>query len=365
MSVMTPERIGRRIKWFREQRDLTQDEIAKSLGFKDRQTLSDIEAGKRKVSPGELVALTQSLRVDLDEVLDPFRLVGEGGFNFRVGEVEREAVEAFAEQAGRWIATYRELGRQAGVATTRLGQKLELTRESSLQDAAASAEALRAQWNLGDVPAETLERALERELGTLVLFVDAPSGVSGAASHLPGLQTILVNRSEPASRRAFDLAHELFHILTWDAMPPARIEGWEPKPTKGNHVERLANKFAACLLMPEPVVRARWATRGDVSLRDWLVATARSLRVSPTALQWQIHNLGLLGKPEMVDVTGNGGDPFAPEPPLFSASFIARVHEAVEGGRLSLRRAAGLLGLSLGAFADVCRSYGRPLSYDA
>jgi hypothetical protein len=67
----------------------------------------------------------------------------------------------------------------------------------------------------------------------------------------------------------------------------------------------------------------------------------------------------------MVDVTGNGGDPFAPEPPLFSASFIARVHEAVEGGRLSLRRAAGLLGLSLGAFADVCRSYGRPLSYDA
>ena len=43
----------------------------------------------------------------------------------------------------------------------------------------------------------------------------------------------------------------------------------------------------------------------------------------------------------------------------------ARVHEAVEAGRLSLRRAASLLGLSIHAFADLCRSYGRALSYDA
>ena len=36
--------------------------------------------------------------------------------------------------------------------------------------------------------------------------------------------TILVNRHEPRGRRSFDLAHELFHVLTWDAMPPERIE---------------------------------------------------------------------------------------------------------------------------------------------
>lgn len=362
---MTPERIGRRIKWFREERDLTQDELAKRLGFNDRQTLSDVEAGKRRVAPDELVALTEALNVELDDLLDPFRLVGEGGFNFRVGQVDAETVEAFAEQASRWIATYRELGRQAGVAPTRLGHKLELTRESSFEDAAASAEALRTMWSLGDVPAETLERAIEKQLGTLVLYVDAPEGVSGAASHLPGLQTILVNRNESSSRRAFDLAHEVFHILTWDAMPPARIEGWEPRPTKGNRVEQLANNFAASLLMPEPVVHARWSRRGDVDLRQWLLVNAQNFHVSPVALQWRLVNLGVVGKGDMVDVAGNGTDHFAPQPPLFSAAFVARVHEAVEVGRLSLRRAAGLLGLSLSAFADVCRSYGRPLSYDA
>lgn len=362
---MTPDRIGRRIKWLREQRDLTQEALAKQLGFNDRQTLSDIEAGKRRVAPDELVALTQTLHVELEDLLDPFRLVGEGGFNFRVGRVDPETVEVFAEQASRWIATYRELGWQAGVAPTRLGHKLELTRDSSFEDAAASAEALRAMWSLGDLPAETLEGAVERELGTLVLYVDAPEGLSGAASHLPGLQTILVNRNESSSRRAFDLAHEVFHILTWDAMPPARIEGWEPKPTKGNRVEQLANNFAASLLMPEPVVRARWSRRGGVDLRQWLLANAQSFHVSPVALQWRLVNLDVLGKGEMVEVAGNGTDHFAARPPLFSGAFVARVHEAVEAGRLSLRRAAGLLGLSLGAFADVCRSYGRPLSYDA
>jgi XRE family transcriptional regulator, fatty acid utilization regulator len=361
---MTEERIGRRIKWFREQQDLTQEELSKRLGFNDRQTLAAIEGGKRKVLPDELVAFTETLGVQLDDLLDPFRLVGEGGFNFRVGEVDPRVVEAFADQASRWIATYRELGRQVGIEQARLGQKLELSRDSSFADAAASAEALRTRWNLGDAPADTLERALDRELGTLVLYVDAPDGVSGAASHLPGLQTILVNRNESPSRRAFDLAHELFHILTWDAMPPARIEGREPRPTKGNRVEQLANNFAAALLMPEAVIRRRWSDRETAAVGDWIVANAKSLRVSPIALQWRLVNLDLMSKAEMVEFGGNG-EPFSPAPLLFSSAFVERVYEAVEAGRLSLRRAASLLGLSLNAFANVCSSYGRPLSYDA
>lgn len=365
MFAMTSSRIGRRIKWFREQRDLTQEHLAQRLGFNDRQTLSDIEGGRRKITPDELVVVAKTLAVELDSLLDPFQLVGEGGFNFRVEQVERDTVEEFAEQASRWIATYRELSRQAGVVPSRLGQKLELTRESSFEDAAESAETLRERWSLGDFPAESLEHALERELGTLVLYVDAPDGISGAASYLPGLQTILVNRNESPSRRAFDLAHELFHLLTWDAMPPARIEAWESKRTKGNRVEQLANNFAASLLMPEKVLRARWAQRGDAALREWLAANGRTFRVSPSALQWRLINLGLMSKADQVEVVGLNGAHFEPKPLLFGPVFVARVYDAVEGGRLSLRRAAGLLGLSLEAFADVCRSYGRPLSYDA
>lgn len=364
MAGLSQERIGRRIKWFRESRELTQEAVSTALGFKDRQTLSDIEGGKRRIAPEELVDLTKALDVELEALLDPFRLVGEGGFNFRTHDAAEADVTAFADQAGRWIATYRELGRQAGVAPTRFGQKLELTKESSFEDAEDSAEALRARWNLGEAPADGLERAIERELGALVLYVNAPTGISGAASHLPGLQTILVNRRESQSRRLFDLAHELFHILTWDAMPPARVEGWEPSPTKGNRVEQLANAFAASLLMPAAMIRARWEQRGDGAYGEWLLATARVLKVSPIALEWRLVNLALLPKTQMLQVAGESADIFAATPSLFSAEFVARVHEAVEAGRLSLRRAATLLGLPLSAFAELCRSYGRPLSYD-
>ena len=77
----------------------------------------------------------------------------------------------------------------------------------------------------------------------LVLMVDAERDISGAACRLPELDAVLISRREFAGRRHFDLAHELFHILTWDAMPPEHSE--TARETGGNRVEQLANTFAA------------------------------------------------------------------------------------------------------------------------
>ena len=60
---------------------------------------------------------------------------------------------------------------------------------------------------------------------------------------VPELDAVLISRREFAGRRHFDLAHELFHILTWDAMPPEHSE--TARETGGNRVEQLANTFAA------------------------------------------------------------------------------------------------------------------------
>jgi len=95
----------------------------------------------------------------------------------------------------------------SGVPRSRLGTKLELRADSSHEDAQEAAEQLRLEWSMGNVPAEVLVGSIERELGARVLFVDAPPTVSGAALHLPGLHTILVNRGEPSGRRNFDIAH--------------------------------------------------------------------------------------------------------------------------------------------------------------
>lgn len=366
-TQMQQDQIARRVKALRESRALTQAELSRRLGFNDRQTLAAIEAGERRVSPEELVRITEALQVEVDVLLDPFLLIGEGAFSFRAREVEEATLAAFEEQARRWIATYRELGRQEGRQPRRLGHKLELYPWSSFEDAEASAETLWREWELGDVPADRLEQAIEDRLGALVLYVDAGEGISGAASRLPGLHTILVNRRESQGRRSFDLAHELFHVLTWDAMPPRRVEPLEVKPAKGNRVEQMAESFASALLMPAPVISTRWAVRGGEDLVTWTGRTAAELRVSVPALQWRLVNLGYLPKSQARALNPPPRSAAARGqalPPLFSRPFIGRVAAAVEAGRLSLRRAASLLGLSLAELAAVCAAHGYPLSYE-
>lgn len=361
------QRIARRVKALREQRGATQAELAVALGFNDRQSLAAIEAGERRVSPDELVRIAQALATDVDTFLDPFRLIGEGAFSFRARGVEEPVLAAFEERARRWIATYRELGIQTGDEPRRLGQKLELDSRSSFEDANASAALLGRAWALGEVPADRLEDAIETQLGALVLYVDAAEGISGAASQLPGLHTILVNRRESRGRRSFDLAHELFHVLTWDAMPPKRVEPLEVQPAKGNRVEQLAESFAAALLMPASSVAARWVARGAENLALWMSRTAAELRVSVPALQWRLVNLGHLSKAEVQAIAPVPRPTVTVQqdlPLLFSRRFIERVSNAVEDGRLSLRRAAGLLGLTLAELVELAAEHGHPLSYE-
>ena len=75
---MTTNLIGTRIKALREERKLSQDDLARLFGFKDRQTVSAIETGERRVTAEELVIAVEKLGAPLDYFTDPFLLVGEG-----------------------------------------------------------------------------------------------------------------------------------------------------------------------------------------------------------------------------------------------------------------------------------------------
>jgi XRE family transcriptional regulator, fatty acid utilization regulator len=360
------QRIRLRLKAFREERGLTQEDLAARLGFEHRQTLAAIESGERRLTPAELVRAAEALGVELDAFTDPFRLVGEGSFSFRAKGVDAGTLAAFEQQAGRWLATYRELSTALGERPALLGAKLELSGRSSFEEAMAAGEGLWERWELGEVPADRLEEAITRELGTLVLYVDAPAGISGAASRLPSYDAILVNRRESSGRRYFDLAHELFHVLTWDAMPPARVEDWDVSRRKGNRVEHLADNFAGALLMPSAVLVPRWLGRGEEDLAAWMTRTAGELRVSGDALRWRLVALDLLSRAEAraLDLRAGSGGAGGRGALLFSERFVDLVSRGVNAGRLSVRRAAGLLGLRVGQLARLCRDHGHPLAYD-
>ena len=280
--------IGVRLKAIREERGLSQQELARQLGFNDRQTLSAIETGERRVSADELILAVQKLGVSLDYFTDPFMLVGEGRFSWRQTNVRPQRLSAYERSAGRWIAAFRAIAPKVGCETPFLRRSLGLTRQQRYEDAANAGERFAAEYDLGQVPANSLSAVLEREFGVLVLMVDAFEGISGAACRLPELDAVLINRREVAGRRHFDLAHELFHILTWDAMPPEHAE--DAAETSKNRVEQLANSFASAVLMPTTALErfGDWADLSGNDLIATLNATADELRVTASALKWQI-----------------------------------------------------------------------------
>ena len=116
----------------------------------------------------------------------------------------------------------------------------------------------------------------------------------GRPCRLPDFDAVLIARGEVRGRRNFDLAHELFHILTWDAMPPEHVE--DAVDFSGNRVEQLANNFAAAVLMPRESLAplADWALLGMEALCARLNATAEDLQVSSSALRWRLAALGAL-----------------------------------------------------------------------
>ena len=56
---MIEAKIGRRVKALREQHHVSQAVLAEHLGLNDRQSVSDIENGKRKLAANELVLIIE------------------------------------------------------------------------------------------------------------------------------------------------------------------------------------------------------------------------------------------------------------------------------------------------------------------
>lgn len=364
--------ISRRLRAAREKKGLTQAQLSELLGFKDRQTIAAIESGSRNVTAEELLDLIRVFGVDLDYFTDRFRLVGEGRFNWRANKkIMPERLAEFEDRAGRWIATYRQLGKDQGVVSSPLQARLALTERSTYEEAQAAAEALVVQWKLGDIPASGLETTMQANLGVLILHVDALPGISGAACQVPGLNTILINRSEPEGRRHFDLAHECFHILTWDSMPPERSEPAEGRYSgKGRHkrIEQLANNFAGALLMPKGLVTARWNERKEKEIHKRLTETAGVLHVTAAALKVRLVVLGVLSDADQLDIKDSKLSTSRPEgekrPLRFNAEFVQRLHTGLAKGQLSVRRAALLLGATIQDLADLFRDYNMKVPFD-
>jgi Zn-dependent peptidase ImmA (M78 family)/DNA-binding XRE family transcriptional regulator len=358
---MASTKIGSRLRALREERDLSQDEVARLLGIEKRQSVAQIEAGARRLLADELVRAVEAFNVPLDYFTNPFLIVGEARFSWRRTNLPLDALNAFELKAGEWIGAYRELSIQQGAKFSLLLPRMGITVDSSFEEASEDGERIARELGLGDVPSRRLSSVIEERLSTLVLNVDAADGISGAACLVRDLGAVLINRNEPEGRRSFDLAHELFHILTWDAMPPERLDGTGHTRAQ-KRAEQLADNFASALLMPEEALVRFGDPESDIVA--WLNRTATQLGVSAVALKWRLVTMDRLDRTvastiadDVLRNNGQGSVTDQEPPPRFGKKFIGVIATAIAKGQLSVRRAARLLDMSIDDLADLCDAY--------
>jgi IrrE N-terminal-like domain len=115
--------------------------------------------------------------------------------------------------------------------------------------------------------------------------------VSGAA-HWNGRHWIItVNGDEPLGRQRFSLMHEFKHVL--DHTTKEFLYHDRPFQTAGEQAERVADYFAACLLMPKKVVKRLWFGGSQN-----VIKLAEALGVSTRALRFRLDQLGLTDQPQ-------------------------------------------------------------------
>lgn len=364
--------VRKRLTMLRERRGVNQIDLAKHLGFKDRQTLSDIELGKRNITASELANSAKFFGVTVDYFTDPLELAGEACFSWRQVSNNGEELESFENLAGRWIATYRHLSRLKGDSINSSLTRVGLTIKSSYEEALDEGDAVSRALNLGDIPATTLSSVLEDKLDTLVLFVDTIAGVSGAACQLGPLNSIIINRKEPEGRRNFDMGHELFHLITWTEMPPPHIDRNGDSPPHQIRVEQLANNFASGLLMPrhsfENYVDRFPLPESEDKFASWIRDAASHFQVSGPALKWRLVSLNLISFAacKRIDDANLQIDLHQESsiPAKFSNRFVSTLGWGIEQGHLTVRKAAHVVGMTIDDLADLFSEHGLKTPFD-
>ncbi|UYZ61596.1 ImmA/IrrE family metallo-endopeptidase [Hymenobacter weizhouensis] len=124
------------------------------------------------------------------------------------------------------------------------------------------------------------------------------NNLSGMISKRGPETVILVKQTDPDSRKRFTIAHELGHhflhltdqedgAFVDDTINLFREQFQDSVPQAHRKQETEANRFAAALLMPEPLIRREFAQNPDIDYLAWRFG------VSEQAMGYRIAELGL------------------------------------------------------------------------
>ena len=371
--------IAANIARLRLDRQLTQEQLAAKAGL-SRVALGKIERGTVIPRARTLAVLATALAVPVGDLVTPVRPLESVRFRARARVHAREQILA---EVSKWLDAYAGLETDLGEARPfRFSSKRASHRRSGPAEAARTA---RSAVGLGpEEPVRDICGLLEENGVKLLLLETARDSFFGlSVGACDGGPAVVVNTWDRISveRWIFTAAHELGHLLLH---PSEYRRDATELPVRA---EREADAFASEFLMPETAFGSEWdETRGHpllvrvlkvkrifrVSYKTVLYRLVESGReTSDVWRAFQGQHRGYFGKtlrkadePAALKTSefawnwSRSGEPAGLTRHDFIEDRLSRlVRQALEGRRISLGRAAEILGVSREAMRKQAREW--------
>jgi Zn-dependent peptidase ImmA (M78 family)/transcriptional regulator with XRE-family HTH domain len=291
-------RLGERLNTARKSIGYTLSKVYQESGISES-ALSDFENAKREPKFSQLSRLAEIYRRSVEFFLSDEPIV-DNVMIWRdqpASEESRAQVEAEFRQL---CQQYRNLENILGEADKgpRLPEaSVTKPEEFCYSHAEYLAKYVQNEMRLGDIPIASLKRILEEVYYIKIFYLEFEGSAISTVSPVFG-PAILLNAKNKQWRRSYDLAHELFHILTWKIF--GQVAGRNCVASQKE--EQLADAFASRLLMPEESIKDRVKASvnsdGEISLSQ-LDDIAREFDVSLLAL---VYRLGWIYRKEQAEM---------------------------------------------------------------
>ena len=356
--------IGERIRSLRKKLGITQRAFAEQVGFSAHQIVSEIERGGRDVKAWELVKIADALHTEVR-----YLIAGDEPAPARVlwRDYPEEGATAIEASFLKSCRQYHGLESLLGITPKRDLPVVELNPEmASYGDARLAARDAANALDLGGRPAASLIAVLEGDYSVKIWYKDLGKAGSAASAVGDFGYGILMHREQSPWRRNFSFAHELFHLITRATISKESVGDNQSLTDK---VERLANEFAANLLLPADVLEVEIEARikhGKISYGD-LVELARDFDVSTEALLWRMVHCrrltadqvrAILNDPSFRSTDRSTMPANWRQPSPLPERFVRLAFLAYKRAKLSRARLAQLLETSLPDLSATLLEYG-------
>jgi len=362
--------IGKRIKSERKKIGLKLKDLAKETGFENYQTLSAIEKGEREVRISELDKISKALG------LTTSYLLGEKE------EMERKVLwrkctnaskcKKYENELNGFCSNYKKLCDLIDYKYEKFVPPEPASLQKEIYDndydfAEDLAKKYRVSFKLGRYPGNNLIDSLQEE--NILIFCRDLGDFGSAASLIGDFgAAILLNGNDKPWRRTFDIAHELFHLITWNIYLPDDI--YDDGKKGKSEPEKYADAFASSLLLPEESLRDEIGKRIEnkkIGLID-IIDIASKFRVSIQALSYKLQNLRIFSKEDIKRIRKHPKitefnelrEHREPELKPLPVNYVVQAIRTYQKGRITKLKLADYLSVKYRGLSDFLNDYSYP-----